>query len=62
MDEDDELMYGTNIPYSVIREAMGVDEQLQLHRSARMRGLYVDEEFTFEEENFETDEDFMAED
>jgi hypothetical protein len=29
-DEDDEVMLGTNIPYSVIGEAMGVDEQLQL--------------------------------
>jgi hypothetical protein len=62
MDEDDELMPGTDIPYSVIGEAMGVDEQVQLCQSARMRDLYMDEEFASEEENFEEDEDFMAED
>jgi hypothetical protein len=28
-DEDDEVMHGTNISYSVIGEAMAVDEQLQ---------------------------------
>jgi hypothetical protein len=36
-DEDDEVMSGTDIPYSVIGKAMGMDEQLQLRRSARMR-------------------------
>jgi hypothetical protein len=60
-DEDDEVMSGTNIPYSVIGEAMGMDEQLQLRRSARMRDIYVGEEFMYEED-FEGDEDFMAED
>jgi hypothetical protein len=38
-----------------------VDEQLQLRRSARMRDLYVGEEFV-SEEDFEDDEDFMSED
>jgi hypothetical protein len=60
-DEDDEVMSGTNIPYSVIGEAMGMDEQLQLRRSARMRDIYVEEEFMYEED-FEGDEDFMTED
>jgi hypothetical protein len=54
-------MSGTNIPYSLIGEAMRVDEQLQLRRSARMRYLYVGEEFVSKEEDFEGDEDFMAE-
>jgi hypothetical protein len=42
-------MPGTNIPYSIIGEAMRVDEQLQLRRSARMRDIYVGEEFVSEE-------------
>jgi hypothetical protein len=29
-DEDDEVLPGTDIPCSIIREAMGVNEQLQL--------------------------------
>jgi hypothetical protein len=60
-DEDDEVS-DTNIPYSIIREAMELDEQLQLRRSARTRDFYVGEEFVSEEEDFEDDEDFMAED
>jgi hypothetical protein len=40
---------------------MGVDEQLQLRQSSRMRDLYIEEEFESEEEDFEEDEDFMAE-
>jgi hypothetical protein len=55
-------MLVTNIPWSVIGEAMGVDEQLQRRRSARMRDLFEEEEFDSEEEEFEEDEDFMAED
>jgi hypothetical protein len=62
MDEDDELMPSTDIPYFVIGEAMKVDEQLQRRRSARMRDLFEQEEFEPEEEEFEEDEDFMAED
>jgi hypothetical protein len=61
-DEDDEVMPDINIPYSVIGEAMGVDDELQLSQSARMRYLYEEEEFESEEEDFEEDEDFMAED
>jgi hypothetical protein len=60
-DDDDEVMPGTNIRYSVIGEAMGVAEQLQLCQNSRMRDLYIEEEFKSEEEDFEEDEDFMAE-
>jgi hypothetical protein len=60
-DEDDEVLPDTDIPYSIIGEAMGVDEQLQLRRSLRMRDLYIEEEFESEEEDFEEDEDFMTE-
>jgi hypothetical protein len=60
-DDDDEVMSGTNIRYSVIGEAMRVDEQLQLRRSSRMRDLYIEEEFEPEDENFEENEDFMVE-
>jgi hypothetical protein len=55
-------MHGTNISYSVIGEAMAVDEQLQWRQNARMRYLYVGEEFEYEEEDLEEDEDFMTED
>jgi hypothetical protein len=61
-DEEDEEMPSTNIPWSIIGEAMEVDEQLQLRRSARMRDLYEQEEFESEEEEFEEDEDCMVED
>jgi hypothetical protein len=44
-DEEEEEMPSTNIPWSVNGEAMGVEEQLQLCRSARMRDLFVQEEF-----------------
>ncbi len=60
-DGEDEQMSGTNIPWSVIGEAMGVDEQLQRRWSARMRDLFEQEEFEPEEEDFEEDEDFMSE-
>jgi hypothetical protein len=59
-DEEDEEMSGTNIPWSAIGEAMGVDEQLQQHRSVKMRDLFEEEKFNSEEEEF--DEDFMTED
>jgi hypothetical protein len=55
-----EVMPGTNICYSVIGESMGVDVQLQLHRSSRMRDLYIEEEFESEKDDFKKDEDFMA--
>jgi hypothetical protein len=37
-DEEDEVE-GTGIPWSVIRDAVGAEEQLQLRRSARVRQL-----------------------
>jgi hypothetical protein len=40
---------------------MGVDEQLQLRQSSRMRDLYIEEEFESEEEDFEEGEDSIAE-
>ncbi|XP_066353938.1 uncharacterized protein [Miscanthus floridulus] len=56
-DEEDEEMEGTGIPWSVIGEAVGADQQLQLRRSARVRQLYEGEEFDSEEEEFDEDED-----
>jgi hypothetical protein len=61
-DEDDEVMPGTYIPYFIIGEAMEVDEQLQRRQSARMRDLYVQDEFESEQEDFEEDKDIMTED
>jgi hypothetical protein len=58
--DDNEVMPSTNISYYVIGEATGVDEQLQLCQSLRMRDLYIEEKFNSEEEDFEEDEDFMA--
>jgi len=54
-DEEDE-MEGTGIPWSVIGDAVGAEEQLELRRSARVRELY-EEEFESEEEEFDEDED-----
>jgi hypothetical protein len=51
-DEEDEEMSGTNIPWSIIGEAIGVDEQLQRRQSTRRRDLFVQEEFESEEEEF----------
>ncbi|TVU50507.1 hypothetical protein EJB05_01880 [Eragrostis curvula] len=59
-DEEDEEMAGTNMPWSVIGEAMGVDDQFEQRRSARMRDLYVEEEFESEEEDFAEDQDLMC--
>ncbi|CAD6337167.1 unnamed protein product [Miscanthus lutarioriparius] len=56
-DEEDEEMEGTGIPWSVIGEAVGADQQLQLRRSARVRQLYEGEEFDSEEEEFDEDDD-----
>lgn len=55
-------MPGTGIPWSVIGAAMGVDEQLERRRSARMRDIYAQEEFESDKEDFEEDEDIMVED
>ena len=58
-DEEDkeELMEGTGIPWSVLGDAVGAEEQLELRRSARVRELYEGEEFQSEEEEFDEDED-----
>jgi len=59
-DEEDE-MERTGIPWSVIGDAMGAEEQLELRRSARVRQLYEGEEFNYEEEQFDEDEDDYVE-
>jgi hypothetical protein len=57
VDEDEEdVMPGTGIPWSVIGDAVGAEEQLQLRRSARVRQLYQEEEFESEEEEFDEEE------
>ena len=57
-DEDEEdVMPGTGIQWSVISDAMGAEEQLELRRSARVRQLYEGEEFDSEEEEFDEVED-----
>ncbi|XP_066345436.1 uncharacterized protein [Miscanthus floridulus] len=55
--EDEELMEGTGITWSVLGDAVGAEEQLELRRSARVRELYEGEEFQSEEEEFDEDED-----
>ena len=55
--DEDEEMEGTWISWSAIGEAVGVEEQIELHRSARVRQLYEGEEFDSKEEEFEEDED-----
>ena len=59
-DEEDEekmeLMEGTGIPWSVLGDAVGAEEQIELRRSARVRELN-EEEFESEEEEFDEDED-----
>jgi hypothetical protein len=57
-EEDEEEMEGTGIPWSVISDAVGAEEQLELRRSARMRELYEDEEFESEDEEFEDEDDY----
>ena len=42
-DEEEDEMEGTGIPWSVIGEAVGADEQFQLRRSARVREPYEGE-------------------
>jgi len=60
-EEDEEEMEGTGIPWSVIGEAPGAEEQLEWRRRAKVRELYKGEEFESEEEVFEEDEDDYAE-
>ena len=58
-EEDEDEMEGTGIPWSIIGEAVGAEEQLEPRRSARfqVRELYEGEEFESEEEEFDEDED-----
>ncbi|CAD6238610.1 unnamed protein product [Miscanthus lutarioriparius] len=55
-EDEEELMKGTGIPWSMLGDAVGAEEQLELRRSARVRELY-EEEFESEEEEFDEDED-----
>ena len=59
-EEDEDEMEGTGIPWVVIGEAVGAEEQLERRRSGRVREareLYEGEEFSSEEEEYESDED-----
>jgi len=56
-DDDEEEMPGTRIRWTVIGEAMGASEQLEMHRSSRIRELYVEEEFDNEDGLDGMDED-----
>jgi hypothetical protein len=49
-------MEGTGIPWSVLGDAVGAEEQLEPRRSARVRELN-EEEFESEEEEFDEDDD-----
>jgi len=60
-DGEEDEMEGTRIPWSVIGEAVGADEQLELRRSARVRELY-EEEFESEEEEYEDEDVYYSED
>jgi hypothetical protein len=55
-------MEGTGIPWSVIGEAVGAEEQLEPRRSARVRELYEGEEFESEEEEYEDEDLCYSED
>ncbi|CAD6261334.1 unnamed protein product [Miscanthus lutarioriparius] len=57
-DEEDE-MEGTGIPWSVIGDAVGAEEQLELRRSARVGQLYEGEEFDSEEQFDEDEDDYV---
>ncbi|CAN6228684.1 unnamed protein product [Urochloa humidicola] len=62
-DEDEEdVMPGTGIPWSVISDAVGAEEQLELRQSARIRQIYEGEDFESEEEEFEEEADEIMED
>ena len=58
---EEEEMEGIGIPWSVIGDAVGAEEQLELRRSARVRQLYEGEEFDSEKEQFDEDEDDYVE-
>jgi hypothetical protein len=55
-EDEEEVMEGTGIPWSVLGDAVGAEEQLELRRSARVRELN-EEVCEFEEEEFDEDED-----
>ncbi|AQK94388.1 hAT transposon superfamily protein [Zea mays] len=55
-EDEEEVMEGTGIPWSVLGDAVGAEEQLELRRSARVRELN-EEEFESEEEEFDEDGD-----
>jgi len=54
-------MEGTGIPWSVIGETVGADEQLELRRSVRVRELYEGEEFESEEEEYDDEDVYYSE-
>jgi hypothetical protein len=61
-EEDEEQMEDTVIPWSVIGDAVGAKEQLELRRSPRVRELH-EEDFKSEEEEFdEQEDDYVMED
>ena len=59
-DDDEEEMDSTGMPGSGIGEAMGGNELLEPHRSARLRQLYEEEEFDSEEEEFDDAEEMHS--
>jgi hypothetical protein len=48
---DEGEMQGTNIPWSVLGDAMGVDEELQPRRSARVAREVDEEDWEYEKED-----------
>ena len=60
-DGEEDEMEGIGIPWSVIGEAVGADEQLELRRSARVRELYEGEEFESEEEEYDDEDVYYSE-
>ncbi|ONM31992.1 hAT transposon superfamily protein [Zea mays] len=61
-DGEEDEMEGTGIPWSVIGETVGAEEQLEPRRSARVRELYEGEEFESEEEEYEDEDLCYSED
>ena len=56
-EHEEDVMPGTGIPWSVLGDAVGAEEQLELRRSTRVRQLYEEEYFESEEEEFDEDDD-----
>lgn len=59
-EEDEGVMPGTGIPWSVLGEAMGTNEQLQPRRSARVARELYEEEWESETEDPNHLEDDIA--